>query len=207
MSSAPADDFRWVDIDHRLLSPKISDLAEEMHKRIAAGERKAEFDTRQSGNAAGYLTRLFDFHQRLTDEWAERLYAAHRDAWLQQNRTVSPSFIRGVRDRAIAQLIAARKSTVQAGVSLRGTRIGQQPNPIALGEWNRRMDRLAARWNRKLEAEAVACEYRAPGEVGVEVEDDRRFALMAIAEARKSTPEDGKPRPKVGAVIIKDGKV
>lgn len=36
---------------------------------------------------------------------------------------------------------------------------------------------------------------------------DRRFAAMAIAEASKSVPEDERPHPKVGAVIVKDGKV
>jgi pyrimidine deaminase RibD-like protein len=36
---------------------------------------------------------------------------------------------------------------------------------------------------------------------------DRRFALMAIDEAKKSIPEDDRPRPKVGAVVVKDGEV
>ena len=203
MPAVPADEFRWADIDQRLLSPKISEVAEEMHNRIAEGERKVAFDARQSGNVAGYLPRLLDFHERLTDEWAKWLYTAHCEAWVQQNRTVSAIFIRAVRDRAIIQLIAVRKPSVQSEVCRRGTATSQQPNPIALGEWNRKMNRLAAHWNRKLEAEAVATEYRASNEV----DDDRRFALMAIAEARKSIPEDGKPRPKVGAVVVKDGKV
>jgi pyrimidine deaminase RibD-like protein len=38
--------------------------------------------------------------------------------------------------------------------------------------------------------------------------DDRKFARMAIDEARKSVSEsDGRPHPKVGAVVVKDGKV
>jgi pyrimidine deaminase RibD-like protein len=37
--------------------------------------------------------------------------------------------------------------------------------------------------------------------------DDRRFAAMAIEEASKSIPEDERPHPKVGAVVVKDGKV
>jgi pyrimidine deaminase RibD-like protein len=37
---------------------------------------------------------------------------------------------------------------------------------------------------------------------------DRRFARLAIDEARKSVPEnDGRPHPWVGAVVVKDGKV
>ena len=38
--------------------------------------------------------------------------------------------------------------------------------------------------------------------------EDREFARLAIDEARKSVPEDDKrPHPKVGAVVVKDGKV
>src|SRR5207247_10532805 len=108
----------------------------------------------------GDLTRLFCCEERLTDEWAERLYAAHCEAWSQQNRAVPPAFIPSVRDRAIIQLIGVRKSTVQFGVGLRAKRIGAPPNPVALGEWNRRMDRLAARWSRRLEADARSEERR-----------------------------------------------
>ncbi len=36
---------------------------------------------------------------------------------------------------------------------------------------------------------------------------DRRFAQMAIDEALKSVAEDSRPHPKVGAVVVKDGKV
>ena len=43
--------------------------------------------------------------------------------------------------------------------------------------------------------------------INVDINGDRRFAEMAIAEAKKSNPEDDKPRPKVGAVVVKDGKV
>jgi pyrimidine deaminase RibD-like protein len=38
-------------------------------------------------------------------------------------------------------------------------------------------------------------------------DDDRDFAQMAIEEARKSVPEDARPHPKVGAVVVKDGKI
>jgi len=37
---------------------------------------------------------------------------------------------------------------------------------------------------------------------------DRKFARLAIEEARKSVPEnDDRPHPLVGAVVVKDGKV
>ncbi|MGA8286592.1 MAG: deaminase [Candidatus Sulfotelmatobacter sp.] len=197
--------FRWEDLDNRLLSPKLQELSNEMQKKSVEGERKAAFDARQSGNAAGYLPRLFDFQERLTDEWAQRVYAAHCESWSQQNRKVTGEFVRAVRDRAIVPLIATRKATVQSGVSLRGTRTGEKPNPVSLGNWNRRIERLAAPWSRRLEADAVAEEYRAARPV--DANDDRHFELMAIEEARKSIPEDGRPHPRVGVVIVKEGKV
>ncbi|MGB7599128.1 MAG: deaminase [Candidatus Sulfotelmatobacter sp.] len=196
--------FQWEDLDNRLLSPKLQELSNEMQKKSVEGERKAAFDTRQSGNSAGYLPRLFDFQEQLTDEWVQKVYAAHCESWSLQNRTVTGEFIRAIRDRAVIPLIAARKSTVQFEVSLRGTRTGENPNSTALGEWNRRMDRLAARWSQSLEADAVAEEYRESRPAGVH--DDRHFALLAIEEAKKSIAEDDRPHPKVGVVIVKNGK-
>ena len=152
--------FRWQDLDQRLIAPKTSDIAEEMQKRAADAERRIGFEAAQTGNSAGYLPRFFDFHEQLVDQWAEKLYAAHCEAWTQQNGSLSAAFIRAVRDHSIAQLMAARKSSVYAQVCMRGTRISEQPNSTAMGEWIRRMDRLAARWNRRLEADAVAAEYR-----------------------------------------------
>lgn len=41
----------------------------------------------------------------------------------------------------------------------------------------------------------------------VQAELDSRFAKMAIEVAKQSTPEDDKPRPKVGAVAVKHGQL
>jgi pyrimidine deaminase RibD-like protein len=37
--------------------------------------------------------------------------------------------------------------------------------------------------------------------------DDRKFSRLAIEEARKSVPEDDRVHPKVGVVVVKDGRV
>lgn len=42
---------------------------------------------------------------------------------------------------------------------------------------------------------------------GTKDNGDRHFALLAIEEARKSVPEDERPHPKVGAVVVKDGSI
>lgn len=41
----------------------------------------------------------------------------------------------------------------------------------------------------------------------IQVELDERYASMAIEIAKKSTPEDDKPHPKVGAVAVKHGQL
>jgi DNA-binding CsgD family transcriptional regulator len=160
MSNALGATFRWEDVDQRLVSPKTLDISEEMHKRAAVGERRIADETAKSGNSAGYLPRLFDFHEQLTDEWIQREYAAYCEAWTQQNRQLCPEFIRALRGGPIAQLIAGRRSSVLGEVGLRAWRIGEQSNPYSLEDWNRKMDRLRARWMRRLESDAAACEYR-----------------------------------------------
>jgi hypothetical protein len=57
--------FRWENLDSRLLSPKLQEISNEMQKRSVEGERKAAFETRQSGNSAGYLPECSTFRNTL----------------------------------------------------------------------------------------------------------------------------------------------
>jgi hypothetical protein len=141
--------FRWEQIDRRLLNAKTYDLADEMRKRAAEAERRIVFEGYQQGNPERVPIRLFDFHEQLINEWAEKLYGAYCEAWTQSNRLISPEFIRAVRDRAIAPLIAARKSSVKSYVEDRWVRIGEARNKHVLARWDLRMSCLASRWHRK----------------------------------------------------------
>jgi len=46
-----------------------------------------------------------------------------------------------------------------------------------------------------------------PGSVSSGPNTDWKFAKLAVQEARKSSPEDGRVHPKVGVVVVKDGRV
>ena len=46
-----------------------------------------------------------------------------------------------------------------------------------------------------------------PGQSATVIGEDAEFARMAVNEARKSTSEDSRARPLVGAVVVKDGRV
>lgn len=48
---------------------------------------------------------------------------------------------------------------------------------------------------------------RAPSVPDTKDDPDRAFMRLAIDEARKSQPEDGRPHPRVGAVVARDGRV
>jgi len=156
----PADHrFLWENLDRRLLSSKLDDISKNMHEHAVAEERRIHSEVRKRGNSAGYLPRLLEFHERSTDEWARRVYDAHVEAWEQQNRTITPAFVRAVFDEALAPLIASRVSSVIGEVTQRATRTKRAPNAVALRAFARRMAGLASRWRNNLEATAVAVEY------------------------------------------------
>src|ERR1017187_2096597 len=77
----------------------------------------------------------------------------------EQNRSVTPGFIRWVRGKAI-QMIETRRSTVLSQVRRRAVGRGQQLAKVNVDAWNGMMGRLSTRWSGKLEADAVACQYR-----------------------------------------------
>ena len=44
-------------------------------------------------------------------------------------------------------------------------------------------------------------------DAGSGADADKMFAELAVEEALKSVPEDGRPHPKVGTVVVKNGTV
>jgi hypothetical protein len=154
--SNPAEQFR---LDSRLLSPKREAISRDVNERAAAEEGRVRSEVEKSGNTASYLPRFFEFHERLANEWATKMFDACCETWKEQNRVVTPAFIRWVRDMEILPMIDTRKGTVMSKVILRGTRTRQPPKATSLRGWVRSMDRLASRWNSELETKAAALEY------------------------------------------------
>jgi hypothetical protein len=155
--------FSWRDLDRRILSQKTHELAQEMHGRIGLATRRIGFETAQRRNTSAYRPELLAFHEKLLDEWAQRLYTAYCETWALQGRTVTPEFIRAIRDRPIAKLFVARRSSVIAEMGLHHRRTGGLSNISGVAKtWALTVTRVAARWNQKLEAEAAAAEYRNP---------------------------------------------
>lgn len=89
-----------------------------------------------------------------------------------------------------------------------------------LDEYNNRFGKANPNTGRSLRGRTVFSDaeivFGEPTESGIEeaffqlnprTNDDRQFMKMAIDEARKSRAEDGRFHPKVGAVVVKDGRV
>ncbi|MGA8221161.1 MAG: deaminase [Candidatus Acidiferrales bacterium] len=58
------------------------------------------------------------------------------------------------------------------------------------------------------QTESAGLRLRAPQQIAAATQsEDRKFAQLAIDEARKSVAEDDRPHPKVGVVVVKDGRV
>ena len=189
--------FQWEDIDQELLKEKTFELARKMHDVAGKGERRIQFETARNLNSSAYLAHYLDFHEQLANEWAEQLYQAHRETWKQQNRPVLPAFIRAVRDRAIVPLFAARKSAVGGQVALRAMQTNDRPKPLAIAAWMLRMDRLADRWKRKLEAEAIVAQHAGlssqpnePARFESAVTPQQRVANATILNLTDAFPEN-----------------
>jgi pyrimidine deaminase RibD-like protein len=83
--------------------------------------------------------------------------------------------------------------------------------------WNREdeemtlklLEGFSSRFNQifGFDLEKIAGDAHVELEKTAEADDDRRFALMAIEEALKSIPEDWRPHPKVGAIVVKNGSL
>lgn len=181
--------FRWEGINQQLLSAKTHNIAEQMSKCISDGRRRIEFECARLGNSAAFPVRWFDFMEKIADERARRIYQAHRETWTQQNQMITPSFIRSIRDRVISRVFAATKSSVVGDIESRARRTSTTVNSGFLSEWSRRIDRLVTRWNRDLEAEAIAVQYGAENQQKAGAKSDSpslsdEFGEEQVGEAR-----------------------
>jgi hypothetical protein len=98
------DSFCWEDLDQRRVSPKLSELAQEMQKRAAEAPGLIAFETAKSGNSARYVPQLLKFHEQLADEWVAKAYIAHCDAWNQRGEFYRRSSSRCSGNKVIAIL-------------------------------------------------------------------------------------------------------
>jgi hypothetical protein len=196
-SAAPATwtpEDVWGLIDRRLLTAKLTEIAEEMHSKIAEDKAKARAEGRKRGNAAFYPAERIRLEEGRADEWAEKIYQASLRVWETQGHKPCRAFYQAVCEYLLAPLFETRKGTVNADFRIEDQRTGQPSHSAAAqGAFVRAMDRLSSRWNRKMDVAAREYEYAMQREQGLL--PNERFPgvgvptakLVEIYEAKQST--------------------
>jgi len=64
--------FRWEEVDHRLVSLKLTDLAEEMHKQIEQDEKRIRFENQGNLNRNAVPSLVLKMKQDRADDMAYR---------------------------------------------------------------------------------------------------------------------------------------
>jgi hypothetical protein len=153
--------FRWEDVDHSLVSLKLTNLAEEMHHQTVADERRIQFENRGNLNSNTVPSLVLQMKQDRADEWARRVYEIYCDVWQTQGYVKSAAFVRAVYVRGIVPGLRARTGAIASEFAGFATRTSF---PIEIGNAHLlslrlNMQRLEDRWRRRLEIEAKQCEH------------------------------------------------
>jgi hypothetical protein len=153
--------FRWEDIDHTLVSLKLSELVEEMRNREKTDERRIRFDNRGNLNDCTVPSLVLEMKRNHADEGARRTYEIYCEVWEIQGQVKSAAFVRAVSTRRILPGLRARSSAIATDFS---TFAGRTSFPGDLSKaylkgHELHMLRLEDRWRRRLEAEAKICEH------------------------------------------------
>lgn len=153
--------FRWEDIDHSLVSLKLTDLAEDMRRLTEADERRIQFENRGNLNSNAVPSLVLKMKQERADDWARIGYEIYCEVWQTQGYAKSAAFVRAVFAQGIIPVLRARANGIIGQFSLFAQRTNFPStiyNAHALSI-RLNMQRLEDRWRRRLEAEAKECEH------------------------------------------------
>src|SRR5438876_6490546 len=153
--------FRWEDIDHSLVSLRLTNLAEEMHRQIEADERRIQFENRGNLNGNAVPSLVLKMKQDRADEQARRVYEIYCDVWEKQGHVKSAAFVRAVYARGVVSVLRARTGAIASQFSMFAmrTNFSAAIGKAHLESLRLNMQRLEDRWQRRVEIEAKECEH------------------------------------------------
>jgi hypothetical protein len=202
--------FRWEDIDHSLVSLRMTDLAEEMHVQIESDERRIRFENRNNMNSMAVPSLVLKMKQGRADDWALKVYDVYCDVWQKQGRQKSAAFVRAVFLQGVLPTLRARTGSIAAQFSrfAVATNFSSTARNAMLQGLQLNMQRLEDRWRRRIEIEAKECEHAQLQEVGESSKTSSPPEPSAISSAHErfdSKKQPGEPRNMTqrGAVIAK----
>src|SRR5271166_6322394 len=174
MTSGTSDDTHQLDahsqeldqasgqIDHKLVGLKLTNIAEDMHQIHRGDVARIRHENRLNDNKNAQLQERLRASLKRLDECGEQYYRAYCDTWATQGKRKSAVFVRCVYQHAIVPLFDARMRAVKNELSSENSRTKHWLHEVlnaTFSNFDRDVERLKARWARKLEIEAMACEY------------------------------------------------
>jgi len=157
----------WRLIDQHILNSKLTEIAEEMHPKLAEDKAKARAEGRKRGNAAFYPVERIRLEESRANEWAERIYQASLQVWAMQGHKPCHSLYLAIYEKLLAPLFETRKGTVNSDMRLEDQRTGRHGHSTAaIRAFALAMDRLSSRWKRKMDVAARENEYAMQREQG-----------------------------------------
>jgi len=149
----------WTEIDHTLVTHKLSLISQEMQPKSVRETQRAAAVARKSGNSGSIGPSLVDAHVVLTDEWIDRVYQAYCEVWAIQGNSKSARFIRAVFERALIPLIEVRQGAILDQLKRKLSRKPGAFPPVG-DALVRGLKQLQGKWRDKIEIEAGSCKHQ-----------------------------------------------
>ena len=185
--------FQWEDIDHSLASLKLTESAEDMHRKIKEDEARIQFENRHNLNDNAIPSLVLRMKQEHADAQAQQVYEIYCDVWRTQGHAKSAAFVRAVSARAIRAMLRARAGAI-AGEFVRFAKRTSFPETIRDAHMlahRLKMQRLQSRWERRLEAEAKECEHAERIEsLRSKMPAGDSFAIKTVPDTLGNAPAD-----------------
>ncbi len=150
----------WGRIDRQLLDAKLADIAEEMQPKLAQKHADARSEGRKKGNSGFYNAAWPKLEADVANEWAERIYRTILQVWATQGQEPCRPFYQAVYNNLLAPLFACRKAAGTGEIRLKETATRSHgKSAAAMDEFVRAMNRLDARWKRRVDIASRESEY------------------------------------------------
>jgi hypothetical protein len=160
-------------IDHVLLTAKQEEICHEMQLKSLAAKNSAKNDY-QWANA----------ELSVVEEWAEKLFAAWIQIWDTQGLPRCHALYRAIFENELRNLFASRNAVFKGQRSRLALIDRSRVNDNAIEGWFRReMDRISAKWNRRMDVESRKSMYAARREMS-EAQASRAIATPPLAPPR-----------------------
>jgi hypothetical protein len=166
-------------IDPVLLDDKRLEISNEMQPKSLAARNSAKNDYQWA------MAELI-----LVNEWAEKLFDAWLEIWDTQGFPRCHALYRAIFESELRTLFATRNGCFKGQLNRRTLIHRSRANNSAIGRWfAREIDRLTAKWNRRVNAES------------------RKAMYSALREARReSAPPTSQPKPEIQSPLQRAGR-